>query len=641
MMEKMKIFFRKRFFGNKRSVQIAEEFLNLKVQSPFDKTQTIVMIDLLASTAITEKSILAVANSYGIGLPSQAVDVSGFHALEYLLYHGKKFHYTTYTDGGDRIVHGIERIGETEFLEGSLPLITGSHLDKVLDLFSLSNESFNSFYGQSVEFAVKYALLNRGYDVKMPIGRNVEGYDLAVEKRFFDHHDLPFVNHPDLNGYGLIQVKSTSNIIPTKDFSSNTEMHFSKYESIPVIASEKICEKINTDNSGEYIGKLVSFKDVGIEELNVENSIYEQYLSLKSLFNEDLIEKFGINTGLSSSHFQEILSNGRTYGIESISDIGLNHIPALGMFISGVVSTHKNYRLYKDGKIDTIRGLKNFTCDVTKTAIIGTSTIVTGTALTTAMGLSTQTSFNNSLESLSDGFDFGDLGDMAELALVIGIFVGIGQLARLAWKKICGDPWDSYKSLQEDKNRYSIEVLDCCNEIKELIRKKTLPDEYYKLFADMDKAISNLNKIEKSYKIYPLEYYVNRHKKNILNDIVYELEKGVRSIDNFLERANGLKNMLNEIDNKKLSVKYFKEKVLCLYGEADINELKIILEKLRNKKEFQYFLQGMIATEINRMLDFLSSVNNNDLSEKISLLDSCLQAIKVEELSLRTKGLLA
>jgi hypothetical protein len=49
----------------------------------------------------------------------------------------------------------------------------------------------------------------------------------------------------------------------------------------------------------------------------------------------------------------------------------------------------------------------------------------------------------------------------------------------------------------------------------------------------------------------------------------------------------------------------------------------------------------MIATEINRMLDFLSSVNNNDLSEKISLLDSCLQAIKVEELSLRTKGLLA
>jgi len=264
---RLKVNLRKFFLSNKHAEAIANKILYLKVQSPFDKNQSIVMIDLLASTSMTERNILAVAQSYGIELPSQGVDISGQHALEYLLYHGKKFQYTTFSSDGERIIQGVDDLG---FSEQILPLIPGTHLDKMVDLFSYSKETWNPFFGQAVEFAVKDKLIDLGYKVKMPSGRNEEGYDICVERKFFDDHGLPFIENPSLDNFGLLQIKSTSEAIPTKGFTSNTIQHFEKYPDIPVIASSKIVDSIPET----LTNKVIAFNEISLDDNFVETQIH-------------------------------------------------------------------------------------------------------------------------------------------------------------------------------------------------------------------------------------------------------------------------------------------------------------------------------------------------------------------------------
>lgn len=630
---------RKLFYGNDESKKIADIFLKLKVQSPYDKTQTVVMIDLLASTAMTEASIISVANSYGIHLPSQGIDISGHHALEYLLYHGKKFQYISYSDTGEKIFHGIEKIGELDFASQTIPLITGSHLDKIAEAFSYSSENWNSFYGQAVEFAVKDRLTDLGYEARIPISRNTEGYDLIVGKKFFDDHNLTYTEHPDIEGFGLLQVKSTSNIIPTKGFTYNTELHFLNNPEIPVIASSKIVDSL-PDHLND---RVISFEDISLGEGGVENYIFSQYSALKDILGEDIIEKFGIKTGLDASQFHEILDNGLTSNIDYLSDIGLNHIPTLGIFITASISAFKNVRKYKNGQIDRIQGIKNFSYDVTKTAIIGTSTIVAGTALTSALGTSTQESFNGAVESLADGFDLEDLKDLGEFALIIGAFIGIGYLAKLAWNKIIGDPLDQYKKLQENRCVLSQKVFEHCLQIQEDIIAHATPHQYKELHEEKNKLTESLKTYSDSYKILPLSYYVRKHKIDILSDILKELGTNIEILKSYFTRTLKLSELVLDTDNGSFEKHSFRQRILDLYPQDNncaYDSIQTTVKNLKKKNDFTTFIRTMITAETSRFLPFLRTLNNDDLNTLINDLDKCLNDIKDEEKNLQDKGIL-
>ena len=185
------------------------------------------MGDIIFSTSMTEVEIMRVAKSFNIDYPSEAIDITPDYGLQYLLYHGKNFHYTTINDVGEKVVVGIEKIGSGEYIE-AIPLIPESHLDRMITLFQDAKEGLPSFYGHAAEFAVRDALSSCGYHVFVPKNSNTAGWDLSVEEKFFSDNGLNYIENPDMPGYGLLQVKSTvgNNIA---DYTVNTQRHFEKY----------------------------------------------------------------------------------------------------------------------------------------------------------------------------------------------------------------------------------------------------------------------------------------------------------------------------------------------------------------------------------------------------------------------------
>ena len=434
-----------------------KRLLNLKVQSPFDKNDVITLSDIIFSTAMTEKEILDIARSYGIDLPSKAIDITPDRSLEYLLYHGKDFQYTFLNSAGEKVVAGIEQIGNGQYIR-NIPLIPDSHLDRIVELYEGSLEGLSSFYGHVSEYAVRDTLVNKGYQVLIPSTSNTPGYDLCVEKKFFDDYGLDYVENPDMPGYGLLQVKSTikEDVV---DFTENTLRHFEKYPDIPVVASTKIVEELN--GFGE--GKLISFKDIEIPEKALQESVRNHFDPITEKF---LPETLLYKEGLDATHFSDVMDNSIDALIFSDFPEGVIwdhlHIPAFGIAIAAGISSYKQYRMVKNNQISWERASVNIAKDIGETAIVSTTTIGLSSLTAGALGISATESANGIAEWALGDADL-DLSDVGELGLYIAIAAGIGCCVKKLWNWIVGNPLERLMRLKEQR---ALVLNDICHNIE-------------------------------------------------------------------------------------------------------------------------------------------------------------------------------
>ena len=349
------------------------------------------------------------------------------------MYHGKDFQYTFINSAGEKVVAGIEQIGNGQYVR-SIPLIPDTYLERIIKFWEDKNlqEGLSSFYGHVSEYAVRDTLMNQGYQVFIPASSNTPGYDLCVEKRFFDNYGLDYVENPDMPGYGLLQVKSTikEDVI---DCTENTLRHFEKYPDIPVVASTRIVEEMN----GFDEGKLISFKDIEIPEKALQESVRYHFDPVTDKFLPETLNVY--REGLDSIHFSDVMDDsidGLTFADFSEGAIWDHlHIPAFGIAIAAGISSYKQYRMVKDNQISWARASVNIAKDTGKTAVISTTTIGLTSLTAGAIGISATESANGIAEWAFSDADL-DLSDVGELGLYIAIAAGIGCCVKKLWNWI-------------------------------------------------------------------------------------------------------------------------------------------------------------------------------------------------------------
>ena len=630
----MLVWFRKKFYECFSSESACDRrvkrLLNLKVQSPFDKNDVITLGDIIFTTAMTEKEILDIAKSYGIDLPSKAIDVTPDKSLEYLLYHGKNFQYTFTNSAGEKVVAGIEQIGDGQYIR-NIPLIPDTHLDRIIELYKASQEGLGSFYGHVAEFGVRDALTNQGYQVFIPSASNTPGYDLCVEKRFFDNYGLDYVENPDIPGYGLLQVKSTigNNVV---DYTSNTLEHFNKYHDIPVVASDRIVRRMEGTLAE---GKLISFGDVGVEE-DLETG-------------ELLPETFIVNTGLESTHFAGTLNN--SVDALTLSDFTAGtllehlHIPTVGIAIAAGISSYKQYRMVKDNQISLAKASVNIAKDTSKAAIISTTTIGLTSLTAGAIGISATESANGIAEwAFGDAeLDFSDVG---EFGFYVAIAAGIGGGVKKLWNWIVGDPFEQLKRL----NTQRVEVLNgICQDIEMnkaiFVERLTPPKDYVlqnNLLVEIGQLDSRNNKLIENYrsKIKPLSYYVIKEKIDLLKTVLQKIEDEYvikrKAVEDYIDRILMLADLARHCNEKNVSKT--KRNFFKMYRkELNVVEESNIRKKLDSKDQLISFLYNVLNSECQKLLEMIEKHEETFKTYRRRLV-SCNAEIQEEISRLRAQG---
>ena len=605
------------FSGDAECRKKVRSLLNVKVKNPFDVNDVCTLGDIIFSTSMSEREILQIAESYGIKMPSEAADISSNDALKYLLFHNKNLHYEYIDSAGNLQTAGLEQLGDQSVIS-DIEIVPMSHLDQLADFLQNSGEEFKQFFGHAAEFAVADKLNNLGVETYLPKAGNNPGFDLLCNRQeFFDKYgiNLPAWNeNPD---YGMLQVKTATEVInPSENYIDNTLNHFDKYPDIPVICSDKIA---NTLSDYNFDNSIISFSDIGIDDRTLEEQVYKSYEFIKN-FIPDQSGDIGIKQGLECIQFADDLPYSAGWG----------HIPLVAIGLRASISTYKNYSLYNKGAIDFKEMLSNVGRDATETAVISTATIYATREFATALGLPTISEAGNNLwESLSDGFDLDDFG---ELALALAVAVGISLCIKKAWQFVVGDPLKKLKQLKIDRKNYIYDIRTMFNDnskdILNYMMKQFNYDNICKSITGINKRMSDLEyKNKRSFEYYALEY-----KAEILEKVKNKQDSEISNINKIFENLNTiwsiLHNCLYEEVNEK-GVSKYKENILDMYKKQNDN-IKESIKNIKTSEQMADCCVILILYHLKGLLQATSEMGNEVLNSIYAKIQYYEQAIKEE-----------
>ena len=605
------------FSGDAECRKKVRSLLNVKVKNPFDVNDVCTLGDIIFSTSMSERKILQIAERYGIKMPSEAADISSNDALKYLLFHNKNLHYEYIDSAGNLQTAGLEQLGDQSVIS-DIEIVPMSHLDQLADFLQNSGEEFKQFFGHAAEFAVADKLNNLGVETYLPKAGNNPGFDLLCNRQeFFDKYgiNLPAWNeNPD---YGMLQVKTATEVInPSENYIDNTLNHFDKYPDIPVICSDKIA---NTLSDYNFDNSIISFSDIGIDDRTLEEQVYKSYQFIKN-FIPDQSGDIGIKQGLECIQFADDLPYSAGWG----------HIPLVAIGLRASISTYKNYSLYNKGAIDFKEMLSNVGRDATETAVISTATIYATREFATALGLPTISEAGNNLwESLSDGFDLDDFG---ELALALAVAVGISLCIKKAWQFVVGDPLKKLKQLKIDRKNYIYDIRTMFNDnskdILNYMMKQFNYDNICKSITGINKRMSDLEyKNKRSFEYYALEY-----KAEILEKVKNKQDSEISNINKIFENLNTiwsiLHNCLYEEVNEK-GVSKYKENILDMYKKQNDN-IKESIKNIKTSEQMADCCVILILYHLKGLLQATSEMGNEVLNSIYAKIQYYEQAIKEE-----------
>lgn len=608
------------FSGDAECRKKVRSLLDVKVKNPFDVNDVCTLGDIIFSTSMSERKILQIAERYGIKMPSEAADISSNDALKYLLFHNKDLHYEYIDSAGNLQTAGLEQLGD-ESVISDIEIVPMKHLDELADFLQKSSEEFKQFFGHAAEFAVADKLKNLGVETYLPKAGNNPGFDLLCNKQeFFDKYgiELPAWNkNPD---YGMLQVKTATEVInPSENYIDNTLNHFDKYPDIPVICSDKIA---NTLSDYNFDNSIISFSDIGIDDRTLEEQVYKsvdfikEFIPGQSWGDGDI----GIKQGLECIQFADALPYSAGWG----------RIPLVAIGLRASISTYKNYSLYNKGAIDFKEMLSNVGRDTTETAVISTATIYATKEFATELGLPTISEAGNNLwESLSDGFDLDDFG---ELALALAVAVGISLCIKKAWQFVVGDPLKKLKQLKIDRKNYIYDIRTMFNDnskdILNYMIKQFNYDDICKSITGINKRMSDLEyKNKRSFEYYALEY-----KAEILGKVKNKQDSEISNINKIFGNLNTiwsiLHNCLYEEVNKK-GVSKYKENILDMYKKQNDN-IKESINNIKTSEQMADCCVILILYHLKGLLQATSEMGNEALNSIYAKIQYYEQAIKEE-----------
>ena len=642
----------KRLFGgynNRRGEKVANKFLDIRVKNPFDPSVTCTLGDLCIMGYITEADILNTARENGIEFPSEAVDFSGNNVLQYLLYHGKPYNFTFYNDAGEKVTAGIMHTDSIDLIKPGTPPVTRDHVEHMINLFQGNGETWNSVYGQAAEFSVRHQLENAHYEVLMPAARNYEATDLFVEKKFFSDMGVHYTESPDFPGYGLIQVKTTSGIFPTRDFTSNTLHHLQTNPDIPVICSSRIAEGLGD----AYPSHVLSFSDIGLNDANMESMLCHQFEQLKYLNPHALECLNGVAFGLDASHFADAMDSARTSVfshamgdsgvLESSLNIGFHNIPVIGMALRGSLALANNVEKARRGEISYNDAFANTARVVAKTAVVGTAASI-GTGLVLgAVGTSMGAQVNGLAQSVLSGDSAGNIATSAfQVAGVFALAAGIGYLASNIYDKFF-DPKKKYNEKVYAMNMAASNIaifLTTKTDSNEFLRQFEHPS-MRKLQSEIQETMQKRDKIKSENSIYPLSYYVAKRKIAFLSPIYNKLKEEynkIVSLWNYLAKSSSF--LVTSFEDKKK--KYYREEAKSAYLDYnyDSSIKKLFKENGKSDEDFLKIIIVLIKNDIVRLMPYIKSINNDVLHNLISAFEQSTQDAYQEYEKLVQKGII-
>lgn len=590
--------------------------LNIKIKSPFDENQVITLGDIIMSMTINEYNIIKTCESYGISIPSEAVDIGDNTALRYLLYHGKNFQYRFVDKDGNIVNKCIDEFNGEKFISDGIPLIPNSHLDKIIHQFKNINESYNSFLGHSFEYNVSDQLKKLGYEVFIPSYSNNPGYDLLVSKEFFEDAGLNFVPYKENPYFGLLQVKTTSGVYNTEHYVDNTLNHFEKYPDIPVIASTRIYNKLS-DSIGD--DKIISFSDIGINECIAEQQIFDTFINVKEGGLESIIEN--LKTGLNVSQVDD-----------SVFD---SYIPILGIGFKTLVNGQMYYRLFKEGEIEFTDVLKNLKNDATEYLIVGTTIKYSTQKFCEIADVSLAESANSIYESICCGDDI-DLEDIEEIAICLVVAAGIGYIAKKAYTMIFGDPKQHLYDLINGRITMLIIASRRIEKNRDMILEYFIPEEYEQNKNEIKSLKEDLEK-ECNEKIKSLSYFVKEYKIEILEKVILELNKIGEKNKFYVNLIIKLGKLLDICVNESKNLSYVKHIMLKLYDNKS-EKIKNTIQKIETLDEMEDLIIKILDIELIRFFEKVKYIGNEELNEIATMLEENNISIQNKIDILRKKG---
>lgn len=597
------------------------KLLNIKVKSPFDENQIITLGDIVMSTTINEYNIIKIAESYGIKLPSEAVDIGDNAALKYLLYHGKNFQYSFINEDGKIINKCIDELDGTNIISEGVPLIPKSYLEDIIHKYQDFNESYSSFFGHSFEYNVTDQLRRMGYDVFMPSDSNNPGYDLIVSKKFFEDNELNFVPYKENSSFGLLQVKTTSNIYNAEHFTDNTLNHFEKYPDIPVIASEKICDRL-IDGVGSE--RIISFSDIGIDEFNEEVKILETFLNIKdNNFSDVMME---VKTGLDVSQFSDAAFDINNFCYQ---------VPWIGIGIKSLLRGQVHYRLFKEGKVEITDVLINCGKDIMEVAVIGTATKMSTATIFSVTGMSLLDSTNSIYEGISSGEGI-DIDDLKEFGLCLAIVAGVGYLVKQAYKMIFGDPKKRLNSLIYNHITLLIICTNLIDKHKDEILDYFTPQEYIKNKGEIILLKEDLKKEEKE-KIKSLVYFVKEYKVEIIAKTILEIEKILKKDRMYINNIIKVGKLLEICKDESKNINYIRDTMLKIYNEHT-DEIKCMIREANTFEMMRNVILQILNAELKKFLEKIKYLNIKELNKIYTMIEDNNTEINKEIENLKNKG---
>ena len=208
----------------------------LNIKDPLVKNATgyICLGDLFLESALDAKALNNILEGYGISTLGEAIDPHSSPVVETLARMGKDSYFV---DG-----FGNE-LTDPNFIPDIVPK---SNLYRLSEYINNTNWSDESLGGHVAESVVRNAIENEGYKVMFPKNHNQEGFDLLIERKWFEDNNLPFVSDSDLSfidnptGMGVLQVKNAPDSTElTKHFTGKAE----EVAKIPVITPDPCVAK--------------------------------------------------------------------------------------------------------------------------------------------------------------------------------------------------------------------------------------------------------------------------------------------------------------------------------------------------------------------------------------------------------------
>ena len=637
------------YFSYNDGQKILNSIYHTKVQSPYDPTKTVLLIDVLVNTSMDAKAIEAVFHSYGIEYSKDAIDITGNNTLEYMLYHGEIFHYKA-----QGINLSIDDTGPVEVVPDILPIIPKSHLDLMQNLIQNQNESYSSFLGHATEFTVLREFQSAGYQADIPTASNTKGYDLLVEHKFFKEHGLIYNEHPMKPGFGMLQVKSTSTLDPTQNFTGNTLEHFQKFPDIPVIASSKIADNLQLSISST---KIIGFDKIGIDELAAEKMIYAQLQAVKDLQGQAYFDSLNIPKGL---HISRPELDSIKDASELFGDVGFNSIPLLGIALSASFASYTNFKKINSKEITLSEGLKNIAKASGKTAIIGTASIAATQAIMGIFGTTSGSVLMGGYETVHEHFvnpdldwDMSDYEDMAELAAVVALVTVIGIGMKKLWHSIVGDPFDKYREMEKEALFIEKKFVKISNNSKQKVLTLLGIDYVNTLESQINSTEVKMKQYHKKYTFgtdgtQSLQYYLNDYKKKFLSKSLEQFSF-VIDFKKMLKKVSKMQGLLNRIekdedayDKKELTdtlLSYYKSTNSVMYASIK----KMLANAGKKKENVITVCRTILANEIKNQADLYKELlkGNDDLILLYNISDVYINLkndMKVEIKKLKAKG---